>query len=145
MTEAEIAQFRLAYPQFANPLMYPGAAIVNAHDLSECYVDVSSRWFNCAKCQGLIQNLMTAHLLVINGTAQMPGVSYSGLLTSASVGSVSVGFQAGSVEKPAYLVWLGKTPYGEQLIALFSKLAAGGAYIGGSPERRGFRKFGGRF
>jgi hypothetical protein len=32
-----------------------------------------------------------------------------------------------------------------QLWALLQKVSAGGVYIGGSPERRGFRKIGGRF
>lgn len=145
MATIDVTAFRQAYPAFSNPIMYPDPAIQNAAALADCYVDTASRWWNCTKCQELILNLITAHLLLINGTAQMPGVGYSGLLTSATVGSVSVGFQASSVTQNAFTVFLNKTPYGEQLLALFARLMSGGVYIGGSPERRGFRKFGGRF
>lgn len=141
----DVDAFRKAFPAFANPLMYPDPAILAASELAGCYIDVANSWYNCAKCQNLIWQLITAHLLVINGTVGMPGVAYSGLLTSATVGSVSVGFQANSVTQNGLTTWLGKTPYGEQLLALFARLMAGGVYIGGSPERRGFRKIGGRF
>lgn len=141
----DTAGFSKAFPAFANPLMYPDDAILAASELAGCYIDVANSWYNCAKCQNLIWQLITAHLLVINGTAGMPGVAYSGLLTSATVGSVSVGFQANTVTQNGLTTWLGKTPYGEQLLALFARLTTGGIYVGGSPERRGFRKIGGRF
>lgn len=145
MDQFDVDKFRKTFPAFANPLMYPPDGIMAASELASCYISVSSNYWRCADCQQLIWVLITAHLLQINGTSGMPGVGYSGLLTNATVGSVSVGFSASSVDKPALVAWLGKTPYGEQLLALFARLTAGGLYIGGSHERRGFRKYGGRF
>lgn len=145
MDQFDVAKFRKAFPAFSNTLMYNDESIFAASELANCYIDVSSRYWRCSDCQSLMWSLITAHLLQINGTTGMPGVSYSGLLTNATVGSVSVGFSTSSVEKPAFMMWLAKSPYGEQLLALFSRLAAGGLYIGGSNERRAFRKYGGRF
>lgn len=141
----DVDKFRAAFPGFSNPIMYTGDAIRAASELASCYIDVANSWYRCSKCQDLIWQLITAHLLTINGTAQMPGVGYSGLLTSATVGSVSVGFQANAVSQNGLLTWLAKTPYGEQLLALFARITAGGLYVGGSPERRGFRKIRGLF
>jgi hypothetical protein len=145
MSNFDVEKFRVAFPAFANPLMYPSEGIIAASELAGCYINVASKFWKCANCSQTVWFLITAHLLMINGTTGMPGVGYSGLLTNATVGSVSVGFSASSVEKPALISWLGKTPYGEQLVALWSRLTGGIAYIGGSPERRGFRKIGGRF
>lgn len=145
MDDFDVDKFRKTFPAFSNPLMYPPEGILAASELAFCYVNVSSKFWKCANCQQLIWQLITAHLLMINGTTGMPGVGYSGLLTNATVGSVSVGFAADSVNRSDLLSWFKKTPYGEQLLALFARATAGGLYIGGSPERRGFRKIGGRF
>lgn len=145
MDSFDVDKFRKTFPAFANPLMYTPEGIEAASELAGCYVDVSSNFWKCGQCQQLIWMLITAHLLMINGTTGMPGVGYSGLLTNATVGSVSVGFSADSVSRSSLLDWFKKTPYGEQLLALFARLTAGGLYVGGSHERRGFRKIGGRF
>lgn len=141
----DVDKFRKTFPAFANPLMYPNDGILAASELAGCYINVASRFWKCNDCQQTVWFLIAAHLLMINGTTGMPGVGYSGLLTNATVGSVSVGFSASSVDKSSLVTWLGKTPYGEQLLALWARLTAGGLYIGGSYERRGFRKYGGRF
>jgi hypothetical protein len=41
--------------------------------------------------------------------------------------------------------WLSLSPWGQQLLALLLVKSAGGFYIGGFPERQGFRKAYGLF
>ena len=88
---------------------------------------------------------MTAHLLYLNGSATTPGQINVGVVTSATVGSVSVGLQVDTATKSEYSTWLGKSPWGEQLLALLSRMAIGPHYIGGTRERSAFRKVGGRY
>lgn len=141
----DVIEFRDKFPAFANPELYPTDSILLMADMVDCYIDVSSRWFKCIKCQELMTELLTAHLLSINGTPAAPASGSTGIISNTTVGSVSVGFTSASSSKAAFTTWLGKTIYGEQLIALLSRLSIGIGYVGGSPERRAFRKTGGRF
>jgi len=141
----DVDEFREKFPQFVNPVLYPTDNILLMADMVDCYIDVGNRWFRCVKCQELMTELLTAHLLVINGTPVSPANGATGIISNATVGSVSVGFFNASSSKGAFMSWLGKTPYGEQLAALLARLSIGLGYIGGSPERRAFRKVGGRF
>ena len=141
----DVEEFRQKLPAFANPVLYPTDSILLMADMVDCYIDVGNRWFRCVKCQELMTELLTAHLLVLNGTPAAPANGATGIISNATVGSVSVGFVSASASKGAFMSWLGKTPYGEQLAALLARLAIGLGYIGGSAERRAFRKVGGRF
>ena len=88
-------------------------------------------------------NLLTAHLaqtsnLLLSGQSQVAPIA------SATQGSVSLSM----VPPPAtsgWQYWLASTPYGQQLWALLSMRGAGGFLIGGSLERKAFRKAGGVF
>jgi hypothetical protein len=90
------------------------------------------------------QQLIVAHvgyLLTPAGTGQaVPG----GALVSATEGSVSGSFAAPPV-KTGLQYYLSGSPYGQMLWANLCIAAAGGDYVGGLPERRGFRKIGGTF
>lgn len=133
----DIAQFRLKFPYFSDETFWPDDLILAQVDTAQCYLNVCE-----CKCSDLALMLMIAHLLMINGSTMVPGVGGIGVVTSASVGGVSVGLTVQSATKSSVSAWLGKTPYGEQLLALI-RACSGVSYIGGSPERRGFRKIGG--
>lgn len=141
----DVAEFREKFPAFANPVLYPTDSILLMADMVDCYIDVGNRWFRCVKCQELMTELLTAHLLMINGTPAAPASGATGIISNATVGSVSVAFTNAASSKGAFMAWLGKTPYGEQLAALLARLSIGLGYIGGAPERRAFRKVGGGF
>lgn len=141
----DVDEFRIRRPAFANPALYPTDDILLWADTTDCYIDVGNRWFRCVKCQELMTELLTAHLLYIYGTGSAPGNSSSGVVTNATVGSVSVGITSALTSKGAFISWLGKSPYGEDLAAILARLSIGLGYIGGAPERRAFRKVGGRF
>lgn len=141
----DIAAFRRALPAFADSTFYSDAAITAAAGMADCYISTSSRWYRCEQCAGLMQMLITAHLLQLNGTEFVPGAAATGVMTSASIDGVSVGFAVNTANKGSFMSWLDKTPYGEQLSGLLSRFSRSIGYIGGSPERRGFRKIGGGF
>lgn len=85
--------------------------------------------------------LMTAHLSLLyqrNMTAAASGNATGGaggLVASASVGEVSVGYQQIPTGNDMFDYWLATTPYGQQLLALLSMLSSVPFYFGGSLER----------
>jgi len=66
------------------------------------------------------------------------------IVTSATEGSVSVSL-AEPPNTDTFTYWFSTTTYGLQLIAMLDAQSAGGFYVGGSEERRGFRKINGGF
>jgi len=112
---------------------------------ASAYVDPNDNW-----CGGLADgaldlalNLLTAHLAYINGL--IAGGSTATIVTSSSVGQVSVGLLAPPV-KGMFQYWLAASPYGQQLLAMLQVRAAGGwSVTPGIPERRAFRKGYGTF
>lgn len=141
----DVAAFRQAFPAFADETFYPDATIAAAANMADCYISTSSKWYRCENCIALMQQLITAHLLLLNGSEFVPGMTNTGVMTSASIDGISVGFAVNTANKGSFMTWLDKTPYGEQLAALLARFAKTIGYIGGSPERRAFRKVGGGF
>lgn len=140
MAVFDVSAFRVAFPAFASETAYPDALIIAQSEIGLCYVNVENSACDCAT---LSWQLIAAHLLYIN--AQIAGGSSpQGQVSSASVGSVSVSITPPPT-KGGLAYWLGMTPYGLQLLALLKKCSAGGAYIGGKPERAAFRSVGGLF
>lgn len=140
----DVAAFRLQFPAFASITEYPDVLLSGYFSMAGCYIDA---WDNCAlsgDCLQLALNLMTAHLAATYGPSGsgIPGVV--GMLTSSTIDRVSV-TQAVPTTRGAWQFFLASTPYGLQLWALLMAKSAGGWMVGGSIERRGFRKAGGRF
>ena len=81
--------------------------------------------------------LMLAHLLYIQD--QVFAGNNTQQIASASEGPVSVSFQSPPTSS-TFFYWLNATPYGSQIAAMLSVAAVSGFYVGGSPERAGFRK-----
>jgi hypothetical protein len=143
--EIDLPTFRLLYPAFANPMLYPDAYVTAQFTAATAYFgQYDGPLINGAQLQNVL-NLMTAHLMQINvmlsGAGQSPVI---GVLSSATIDKVSV-TNTPPPAKDGWQYWLSTTPYGLQLRALLKVLSAGGLYVGGSPERSAFRKIGGRF
>ena len=142
----DISVFRQTFPAFASVTLYPDASITLRWGLAVGMFGDQDNWaLSGASLQSAL-NLLTAHLLQL-ATATVAGgtgPSVTGPVVSATVDKVSVTVAA-PVAKSAWQYWLASTPYGQELAALLSLVSAGGLYVGGLPERRGFRKIGGVF
>lgn len=137
------AKFRVRYPQFADAVKWPDERLEELFETGSCFI-WPVRWSGMrAKCQGQALNLMVAHLGTLEAQI-MDGTSTAGIQTGATIDRVSVTLQAPPVAS-GWQHWLSTTPYGLQLWALLSMLSRGGQYVGGWPERAGFRKGGGVF
>ena len=80
--------------------------------------------------------LLTAHLAALMyKTSTGDTSSTSGRVASASVGEVSISYEALPSSTDDFDYWLSLTPYGLELLALLNTLTAAPFYIGGSYER----------
>lgn len=140
----DVAAFRLQFPQFADATKYPDALLSGYFQMATCYISPDD--YACGlhgDCLQLALNLMTAHLAAL-GALDSTGQGTVGIITSSTIDKVSVTQQVPTT-KSAWQFFLSKTPYGIQLWALLGVKSAGGWMVGGSIERRGFRKAGGVF
>ena len=87
----DIDDFRLKFPAFANPMLYPTDSILLMAEMVDCYIDVGNRWFRCVKCQELMTELLTAHLLIINGTPTAPASGATGIISNARLAQSVLG------------------------------------------------------
>ncbi|MDR0736618.1 MAG: DUF4054 domain-containing protein [Zoogloeaceae bacterium] len=131
-----VAVFRAMFPEFADPEKYPDATI-------EANLARSREWLaipgDCAEPY----YLLSAHFLAQTGAVAAREAQF-GVVTSASVGAVSVSVQAPAATR-AWQAYLSGTPYGQQLWAWLTLKSAGGWSLGGLPEREAYRKVGGVF
>lgn len=145
------ANFRKMFPAFADTTVWPEEMLSMYWDMAAEFI--SPAWCPCRMLNGgalqLALDMMTAHIATLmnpqaaeGGAAGVP--TGGGIVTSASIGAVSVGVAAPPT-KDMWEYWLGQTPYGQQLLALLKVKAVGGFYVGGLPERAAFRKVGGVF
>lgn len=138
----DVTVFRGRFLAFASDTAYPTSTIQMQWDVASCFISPEDYGYLHGDCRAQAIMLMTAHLLILsdmaaNGeTVAMP--------TSASIDKVSVTLTPPPF-KDQFDWWLSLTPYGAQLLAMLSMFAVGGLYVGGSNERRAFRKSGGRF
>lgn len=141
----DLTVFRAMFPAFADTTQFPDAYIELQWELATAYLgSYDGCLLNGAPLQQAL-NLMTAHLMAINLllAEQGPGATVA-VTTGATIDKVTVTNLPPPV-KNGWQFWLATTPYGLQLWALLSMRSAGGFYIGGLPERLGFRKVGGTF
>ena len=146
MTQAiltfDVTAFRVQFPAFANVTLFPDATLQMYWDTATCFVSNRNYGWLAGACRQLALNLMTAHLAqlsVIIAGGQTPG-----MVQSATIDKVTVSLTPPPVPNQ-WQWWLGLTPYGQELLALLMARSAGGFYVGGLPERTGFRKVGGTF
>lgn len=138
----EVARFRELFPAFADATQYPDAQVSGYFAFAECWLGEYLDGTDCS-CTDMTYYLLAAHLLFTGGAAAN-GTSIAGTVTSSSVGGVSVSISSMPIRN-AWQAWLAGSPYGLQLWAFLRVRAGGGAYVGGSVERAGFRKAGGTF
>jgi hypothetical protein len=148
------AKFRKQFPAFADATVWPEETLTLywgiARDDFVVTIDSPCNGLHNSSLQ-LAVDLMCAHLSTLMaippagaGEGDGGGATSSGILTSASIGAVSVGMMQPPV-KGMWDYWFAQTPYGQQLLALLAIKGVGGLYVGGLPERSAFRKVGGVF
>lgn len=131
-----LSDFRLLYPAFAS---VTDGVVLAVSVQAECFIAPTA----CG-CTDQAWMLATAHMLALRNAAAS-GNTQPGLLTGATVGGVSVSYQAPATGTSAYRFWLAGSPYGIELMALLKGCSVGGVLVGGYPERAAFRRVGGGF
>ena len=143
--------FVAKFPVFADPVAWPPAFLESCWDMACTFINIAECPCSTSGMKGpVVQNsldLMTAHIATLLGSPTASSNDEGtggGIVQSASIGAVSVSMLAPPA-KDAWQWWMNQTPYGQMLLALFSIKSVGGFYVGGLPERLGFRKVGGVF
>jgi hypothetical protein len=139
--DLDIPAFRSNFELYKDEVKYTDVLLNAQYAIGKCYIDDSDCTMAEA-CREYALQAMLAHLLYIRD--QVNAGNNIGVITSASEGDVSVSL-ATPVVDDEWHYWFNSSPFGRELIALLSVKSAGGFYVGGSPERRGFRKIGGMF
>jgi len=137
----DITSFRVNFPAYSVEADYPDVRLNAQYAIGKCYIDDS----DCTlpeECREYALQLMLAHLLHIQDSIASGRPTQ--IVTSATEGSVSVSL-AEPPNTDTFTYWFSTTTYGLQLIAMLDAQSAGGFYVGGSEERRGFRKINGGF
>lgn len=137
----DVSRFRKLFPAMASETTYPSEVIEAQWFQAQCFISEGKTLRG--SCFENVLYLMTAHLVWSNWLISQ-GQTTANVVTGATISKVSVSMQPPPA-KSAWQFWLSTTPYGLQLWALLNIKAAGGAYIGGLPERTGFKKVGGVF
>ena len=141
MIDLDVAAFRVNFPLYADETTYPDILLNAQYEIGKCYIADN----NCTMteaCREYALQAMLSHLLYIRD--QVNSGNNVGVITSASEGEVSVSLATPVVDEEWHY-WFNSSPYGRELIALLGVQSVGGFYVGGSPERRAFRKAGGMF
>lgn len=132
----DIAEFRTQYPIFDT---ISDAVVLRAFASAEMFISNNTSDYLTEVKLKFVLYLMTAHILQIGVESAANGGGSAGIVSSTSIDKISVSFET-RISKSAFQYFLNKTIYGEQILVLFSQLAAGGFYIGGSTATLGFRK-----
>lgn len=131
--QVTVQDFREAFPEFSDASKYPDAVVENLIAQAECYISPKRRSGICDGCLKLMILLMAAHLLRVSagGASSSSG---AGQVSSASIGSVSVGYVA-PPNKTQTQWWLNLTPYGQRLLQLAVSRFPAGAFKFGTFQR----------
>ena len=138
-----VTVFRTQFPAFVSEATFPDVVLMGYFNSATCYLSTTDYGCLNGDCRERGLLLLTAHICVL--TRQAEKGQTTGVLTSASVGGVSVSISPSPFGSNNWAWWLSTTAYGQELLALLRQSASGGLYIGGRPERRAFRKVAGRF
>ena len=137
----DIAAFRVNFDLYADETKYPDALLLAQYEIGKCYVADNDCTMPEA-CREYALQSMLAHLLYIRD--QVNSGVHVGMITSGTEDNVSVSL-AQPAANDSWSFWFNASPFGRELMALLSVQSVGGFYVGGSPERKAFRKAGGRF
>ena len=139
----DVDTFRRDFPEFADDSTYPDDLLARYWQQATCIISPIESVCLEGDCLRFAINLMTAHVCNLQTLRQ--NNKQAGIVTSASVGRVSVSHQPPPFGSSQWSWWLNGTAYGAHFAALLDGLADAGMYFGGSCERQGFRKAGGYF
>lgn len=136
--------FRAQFKAFDNAACYTPLVLQGYFDLALSFISTED---NCCYMltgakRATALNLLTAHVADLfrqPGEGQTPGV-----MTSATIDKVSVTVKP-PPDQSQFQAWLSTSPYGQMLNALLQVASVGGIYVGGIPERNGFRRAYGGF
>lgn len=142
MTTLNVSQFRINFPPYADETTYPDSLLNTQYTIGKCYMEDSSCVAGDPDCLEHMFDLMLAHLMYIRD--EVNAGNNVGVVTAANEGDVSVTLAQPPVNDEFHY-WYNSSPYGRQLIVLLEANAIGGTFVGGLPERKGFRKFAGGF
>jgi hypothetical protein len=145
--------FRTLFTAFSNTTTYPQVTLQMYWTVASDYISTNDN--PCNNLNGaslqLALDCLCAHIatLFTQDAANVeeggaPGQA-EGITTSSSIGAISVSQLPPPVDNDPWRFWMNQTSYGQQLLALLSLKAVGGFYVGGLPERQGFRKADGVF
>ncbi len=127
-----VEDFRIDFPEFADPSKYTSRRIERLVDLAQKQLD-PTRWQDMW-CQGI--SLWTAHFLAVGARNAQPSAvpGQQGLPLSKTVGRASVDYDTGATTITGAGPW-NLTTYGTQLIWWARRIGAGGMQINGAMER----------
>lgn len=136
-----VQNLRQAFPEFSDTTKYPDAYIQRFITMATMYIStVSGRIRDDVRVLAI--EYMTCHLMTLSaidgkGNAQGDG-NGGGVLTSASIESVSVAFQA-VIANNSFEQWIQSTPYGKMYWALLQANNPAGIYWVGNLRPWGVR------
>lgn len=129
---ATYQRFLQLYPQFDNDFF----SDISEYIFDDTYAWAVESWELCTFASRINSAiyLLTAHRLTLHKNAQTNESGQGGKVASASVGEVSVNYEAmPNADKFSY--WLSLTPYGLDLLGLLEILTGGVKYYGGTLTR----------
>ena len=125
----DVAQFRLDFPEFASETFYTDSMVNFWASIAEQMVDVS-RWggmYTMGISLYVAHNLVIQRRNIAGATAGTSGLS-TGVMSSKSVGSVSVSYDNQIVTMPNAGQWA-LTVYGLQYLQLARMIGAGAVQL----------------
>jgi hypothetical protein len=140
----DLTVFRATFTAFKNITVYPDSMVQMFFDNGTNYISAVNVGILNGSSRQLALYQMTAHLLKLNDMANENEGSPTGLVQDGQVDKVRVSLTP-PPQRSQFGTWLNLTAYGADLWALLAKMAVGGLYVGGNPERSGFRRVGGGF
>ncbi len=139
--DLDLTTFRTNFPLYSDESTYTDMLLETQFEIGKCFIADNDCTFP-EKCREYALQLMLAHLMYCRNESNAG--NNSGVIQSASEGDVSVSFAVPNIDD-SWTYWFQLSPFGKELLAMLNAQSVGGFYVGGMPERKGFRKIGGYF
>ena len=137
----DLTTFRTNFPLYSDESTYTDMLLETQFEIGKCFIADNDCTFP-EKCREYALQLMLSHLLYCRNESNSG--NNSGVIQSATEGDVSVSFAVPNIDD-SWTYWFQLSPFGKELLAMLNAQSVGGFYVGGMPERKGFRKVGGSF
>lgn len=136
-----VVLLRAQCPELASETTYPDAVLEAAWGRATLHISDVDYGYLQGAARAYALNLMTAHLIKIDGLVAAGQTSAP--IASSSIDGVSASLAVPPTRK-TWDFWLASTERGKQLLDLLASKAYGSLWVGGSPERSALRRVGGR-